>query len=78
MLQIPDALQLVTIVISGNSFLYHQVRNMAACLVEVGLGKMNPEDVNSILDKKNRACAPGMAPPQGLFLVDVEHGNFRF
>ncbi|KAL3803834.1 hypothetical protein HJC23_003996 [Cyclotella cryptica] len=78
MLRIPDALQLITIVISGNSFLYHQVRNVAACLVEVGRGKMNPEDVKSILDKRNRACAPGMAPPQGLFLVDVEHGDFRF
>ncbi|KAL7477656.1 hypothetical protein ACHAW6_003455 [Cyclotella cf. meneghiniana] len=78
MLQLPYTLQLVTIVISGNSFLYHQVRNMVACLVEVGRGKLTAEDVQRILNKKNRAYAPGMAPPQGLFLVDVEHGNFRF
>jgi tRNA pseudouridine38-40 synthase len=74
----PETLQLVTIVISGNSFVYHQIRNIVACLVEVGQGKRTPEDVKAILEKKDRSCAVGMAPPQGLFLVDVEHGDFTF
>ena len=73
-----DTLQLVTIVITGNSFVYHQVRNMVACLVEVGQGKKSAEDIKTILDKKDRSCAVGMAPPQGLFLVDVDHGDFKF
>jgi tRNA pseudouridine38-40 synthase len=77
-LHTPDALQLVTIVIRGKSFLYHQVRNMVACLVEVGRGKLTPDDVKRILEQKNRASALGMAPAHGLFLVDVEHGDFRF
>ncbi|KAL3773635.1 hypothetical protein ACHAWO_012488 [Cyclotella atomus] len=78
LLSTPDTLKLVTIVISGNSFVYHQIRNIVACLVEVGQGKMTPEDVKAILEKKDRSCAVGMAPPQGLFLVDVEHGDFIF
>jgi len=72
------SLRLVTVVITGKSFLYHQVRNIVACLVDVGRGKLKPNDVKDILEKRDRSCAPGMAPAQGLFLVDVEHGGFRF
>jgi len=72
------SLHLVTIVITGKSFLYHQVRNMVACLVDVGRGKLKPDDVKEILEKRDRSCAPGMAPAQGLFLVNVEHGGFQF
>eukprot|EP00985_Skeletonema_marinoi_P029552 scaffold28212_cov58-Skeletonema_marinoi.AAC.1 len=77
-LPIPDTFNMITIVIKGKSFLYHQVRNMVACLVEVGQGRLTPEDVKEILEMKDRGAAPGMAPAQGLFLVDVEHGDFRF
>ena len=77
-LPIPDTFSMITIVIKGKSFLYHQVRNIVACLVEVGQGRIKPDDVKVILEKKDRGAAPGMAPPQGLFLVDVEHGDFRF
>lgn len=74
----PETLRLITVVVTGKSFLYHQVRNIVACLVEVGQGRLRPEDVKDILEKRDRSVAPGMAPPQGLFLVDVEHGDFRF
>jgi tRNA pseudouridine(38-40) synthase len=74
----PETLRLVTIIFTGNSFVYHQIRNIVACLVEVGQGKMSPDYVKVILEKKDRSCAVGMAPPQGLFLVDVEHGDFKF
>ena len=74
----PDTLYLVTIIISGSSFVYHQIRNIVACLVEVGQAKKTPQDVKRILEKKDRSNAVGMAPPQGLFLVDVEHGDFKF
>lgn len=73
-----ESLHLVTVVITGKSFVYHQVRNMVACLVDVGRGKLKPNDVKEILEKRDRSCAPGMAPAQGLFLVDVEHGDFHF
>lgn len=75
---IPESFHLVTIIIKGKSFLYHQVRNIVACLVEVGQGRLTPSDVQKILEKKDRSAAPGMAPAQGLFLVDVKHGDFEF
>lgn len=68
--------QLVTVMIVGNAFLYRQVRNIVGCLAEVGRNKLRPEEVRDILEAKSRAVAPAMAPPHGLYLVDVKHGNF--
>ena len=75
-----SSVHLITIVISGKSFLYHQVRNIVACLVNVGKGRLKPSDVKLILEKRDRrTCSSyGIAPPQGLFLVNVEHGDFNF
>jgi tRNA U38,U39,U40 pseudouridine synthase TruA len=69
--------QLVTILFSGNSFLYRQVRNMVSCLVKVGRGRLKPDEVQSILAARNRKRVPGMAPAHGLYLVDVQHGDFN-
>jgi tRNA pseudouridine38-40 synthase len=69
--------QLVTIQIVGNSFLYRQVRNMVGCLVQVGLGKLAPADVEGLLEMKSRKSAPSTAPAHGLFLANVKHGNFH-
>jgi len=71
-----SASSLVTIGITGDSFLYRQVRNMVGCIVAVGRGKMNPDDVQQILAERDRRLAPAMAPAHGLFLVDVQHGDF--
>lgn len=69
---------LVTIGIVGDSFLYRQVRNIVGCLVQVGRGKMQAGAVRDILEQRNRKIAPAMAPAHGLFLVDVQHGDFSF
>jgi tRNA pseudouridine38-40 synthase len=68
---------LVAIKIVGKSFVYRQVRNMVGCLLEVGREKCSPDDVKQILDERDRAKAPSMAPARGLFLADVKHGDFR-
>ena len=70
------AVALVSIKLVGNSFLYRQVRNMVGCLVEVGLGKLKPQEVHDILQARDRSAAPRMSPAHGLFLVDVQHGDF--
>ena len=67
---------LVTIGITGDSFLYRQVRNMVGCVVAVGRGKMKPDNVQQILAERDRRIAPAMAPAHGLFLIDVQHGDF--
>uniref|UniRef100_A0A7S1YW30 tRNA pseudouridine synthase n=2 Tax=Ditylum brightwellii TaxID=49249 RepID=A0A7S1YW30_9STRA len=74
----PIPASLITFTISGDSFVYRQVRNMVGCLVEIGKGKLQPTHVKDLLEKRQRKLAPAMAPAHGLFLVDVEHGDFSF
>lgn len=68
--------QLITVLITGNAFLYRQVRNLVACLVAVGHGRLMANQIPMLLGAKNRGIVPGTAPPQGLFLFDVRHGDF--
>lgn len=55
----------------GNGFLYNMVRIMTGTLVEVGLGKIKPEEIPMIIEAKNRQNAGMTAPPMGLFLCEV-------
>lgn len=64
-----------TIAVEGDGFLYNQVRAFAGTLVEVGLGKLSPDDVASILASRDRRRAGPTAPPEGLFLVRVRAGD---
>ncbi len=65
--------QYVYIDIEGNAFLYNMVRNIVGTLVEVGLGRMNPEKITEILAAKDRTAAGPIAPPQGLCLIWVKY-----
>ncbi|KXG78634.1 tRNA pseudouridine(38-40) synthase TruA [Thermotalea metallivorans] len=55
----------------GNGFLYNMVRIIVGTLIEVGEGKMRPEDIPEIMAGKVRAHAGVTAPAQGLFLYEV-------
>lgn len=57
----------------GDGFLYKMVRNIVGTLLEVGKGKLQPEDIASILNAKDRRKASQAVPPQGLFLVEVKY-----
>ncbi len=59
--------------VRGSGFLYHMVRNTVGTLIEVGRGNLFPEDINRILDAKDRSVAGPTAPARGLFLVSVEY-----
>ncbi len=59
--------------IEGDGFLRYMVRNIVGTLVEVGRGRITPEDFIAILESKKRDRAGATAPPQGLFLVSVEY-----
>ncbi|HKS97060.1 MAG TPA: tRNA pseudouridine(38-40) synthase TruA [Terriglobia bacterium] len=59
--------------VRGNGFLHHMVRNIVGTLIEVGRGKLAPEDVARILAARDRTQAGPTAPPQGLCLVKVEY-----
>ena len=55
----------------GNGFLYHMVRILTGTLLEVGRGIKSPEDVQSILESKDRTKAGGLVPAKGLVLEEV-------
>ena len=59
--------------VCANGFLHHMVRNLVGTFLEVGKGKLSPEDVQSILAAHNRSTAGPTAPAKGLFLVSVEY-----
>jgi tRNA pseudouridine38-40 synthase len=59
----------------GNGFLYKMVRNITGVLLDVGAGKLNPEEIPAIFAAKDRRSASFAAPPHGLFLMEVEYGK---
>ena len=65
----------VDFVYTGNGFLYNMVRILTGTLLEVGLGMRKPEEMKEILIALNREAAGMTAPPEGLFLVNVEYGK---
>ncbi|WP_312079431.1 tRNA pseudouridine(38-40) synthase TruA [Chryseobacterium sp.] len=57
--------------VSANRFLRNMVRAIVGTMVEVGSGKIQPEDVRKIIEDKHRNSAGTSAPAHGLYLVDV-------
>ncbi|WP_184190470.1 tRNA pseudouridine(38-40) synthase TruA [Chryseobacterium defluvii] len=57
--------------VSANRFLRNMVRAIVGTMVEIGAGKLKPEDLRKVIEDKNRNAAGTSAPAQGLFLVDV-------
>ena len=63
----------VLVEFAARSFLHRQVRSMTGSLVEVGLGRWSAADFKAALEAKDRkACGP-VAPPDGLYLVEVDY-----
>lgn len=63
----------ITIIYAGDGFLYHMVRILTGTLLEVGLGKRKPEDMEEILAAKDREKAGMLVPAKGLTLVEVRY-----
>lgn len=57
----------------GTGFLQHMVRIMVGTLLEVGAGKMRPEQIPEILEAKNRRVAGPTAPACRLCLEKVDY-----
>lgn len=58
----------IVIHVCGNGFLYNMVRIIVGTLLEVGQGKRKVEDMQAILDAKDRKAAGPTAPAHGLML----------
>lgn len=61
----------IVFTVEARSFLHHQVRNMVGTLKLVGSGQLQPEDVKTILEAKDRSAAGPTAPACGLYLNKV-------
>jgi len=63
----------IDIYFSAKSFLHHQVRNMVGSLVDVGLKKIQPDEIKNILKVCNRRAAGVNAPAYGLYFLSAEY-----
>ena len=59
--------------VHGRSFLRYMVRKMVGTLLDVGRGKLKPEDIDRLYELKDRSKSGPTVPPQGLFMVHVDH-----
>lgn len=61
--------------ITANRFLRNMVRAIVGTLMEVGRDKLSIEDVQQILESKNRCEAGQSVPAHGLFLTKIDYPN---
>jgi len=57
--------------ITADRFLRNMVRSLAGTLLEVGLGKLDPEGFRKIVEARDRGKAGTSMPARALFLVDI-------
>ena len=63
----------IIIELTGNGFLYNMVRIIYGTLLDVGLGKIEPNEIPDIIEKKDRTQAGKTLPAHGLYLVKVQY-----
>lgn len=63
--------KIIEMTITGDGFLYNMVRIIAGTLVEVGSGKLKPEEIPDIIKSLERKRAGRTAPSHGLYLVEI-------
>ncbi|MGI6721403.1 MAG: tRNA pseudouridine(38-40) synthase TruA [Anaerovoracaceae bacterium] len=61
----------IRIHVSGDGFLYNMVRIISGTLVDVGLGKIEPQQMKDIIESGDRTRAGHTAPARGLYLAEV-------
>ncbi len=59
--------------VHGDGFLYNMVRILVGTVLEVGMGRMEPGAVLTLLSEKNRALAGYTVPAKGLCLMEVQY-----
>jgi tRNA pseudouridine38-40 synthase len=64
--------RLLEIIVVGDRFLYRMVRIIAGTLVEVGRGRLDQGVIARAIASKRREDLGITAPPDGLFLDDIE------
>ena len=63
----------LTLTYHGTGFLQYMVRILTGTLLEVGLGKRDPESIPDLIEAKDRRLAGFTAPARGLCLMEVDY-----
>lgn len=59
--------------IQADGFLHHMVRNIMGCLLEVGRGMINIDQIDAIFAAEDRKAAGVTAPPDGLYFIHAAY-----
>jgi tRNA pseudouridine38-40 synthase len=59
--------------ITGNGFLQYMVRTIAGTLIQIGQGRLRPEQLPAIFEARDRRLAGPSLPAHGLHLIQVEY-----
>lgn len=65
-------------IVKADRFLRNMVRAIVGTLMDIGRGKLTKEDLRRIIEAKDRGAAGASAPPQALFLADIEYPDHLF
>ena len=65
--------EMIVVRAAARSFLHSQVRSMVGSLKLVGEGRWSPRDFRAALDAMDRSRCGPLAPPEGLYLVQVDY-----
>jgi tRNA pseudouridine38-40 synthase len=68
----PDNEELV-FSIHGRSFLRYMVRKIVGTLLDVGRGKLTPDDIDRLFELKDRSKSGPTVPSHGLCMISVDH-----
>ena len=60
-------------IIKANRFLRNMVRAIVGTMINIGLGKMDVDDLHTIIKSKNRSEAGFSVPAHGLYLTNIEY-----
>lgn len=74
--QVVEAGELVLVRVSASHFLWKMVRRLVGCLVQVGAGRLAPQDLAEVVAEPTTSIqlpAKSTAPSSGLFLERVEY-----
>ncbi len=65
--------EIVYLAFEADGFMYKMVRSLAGTLVNIGLGRLPPDEIKRLVDCAERSPMVLVAPAQGLFLKKVTY-----
>lgn len=68
---------LISFEYSANHFLHNMIRILTGTLIDIGRGKLEVEDMQRILDAKDRQKAGPTIAPNGLYFMGVDYEHYE-